>query len=132
VKGVAVVQDDQVEADWIGRDLLDREGGRIGKIEDVLRLGDATGGITLLVVEAGSPGSEKVLVPASEVRRAGDRLSVPYMRDRVKDAPKVKDELALTEHEKGKLCRYYGLLYVASPSEPSEGCEEMPDQRPGG
>jgi hypothetical protein len=132
VKGVAVAQEDQVQAHWIGHDLLDREGGKIGKVEDVLRHGDATGGITWLVVEAGSPGKERVLVPASDVRRAGERLSVPYMKDRVKDAPKVEDELALTEGEKSRLCRYYGLQYVASPSEPSDGCAEMPDQRPGG
>ena len=71
-------------------------------------------------------------MPAGEVRRSGDRLSVLHAKDRVTDAPKVEDEQALTTADEGKLCRYYGLPYGASTGEPAEGCTEMEDRRPAG
>ena len=126
-----MTSNDAAEAQWTGHDLFDLDGDKIGRIEDV-RYGDSTGDLNWLVVEGGYLGGKKIFVPATDVRRAGDRLSVPYTKDRVKDSPKVEDELVLTEADKGKLCRYYGLQYVASVAEPDEGCEEMEDKRPGG
>lgn len=123
---------DELKAPHIGQDLFDLEGDRIGSVEDVI-YGDATGDPEWLVVSSEAAGAERILLPAGEVRRAGDHLSVPHSRDRVGGAPKVEDGSVLTEAEKGKLCRYYGLLYVgAAGDEPTEGCVDMPDQRPGG
>jgi len=122
---------DKQEALWIGLDMYDVDGDKIGTVEDV-RYGEATGDPTWLIVETGLLGLKKIFVPAGEVRSSGGRLSVRYTKDRVKDAPKVDDDAALTEGDKGKLCRYYGLQYVRSADEPAEGCEEIPDQRPGG
>jgi hypothetical protein len=122
---------DEMEAQWTGHDLFDLDGDKIGKVEGV-RYGDVKGNLTWLVVETGILGTKKILVPAGEVRRAGDRLSVGYTKDRVKDAPKVENESALTEADQGELCRYYGLQYIPSASEPSEGCVEMKDIRPAG
>ena len=115
---------------FTGHDLLDVDGNKIGKIEDVL-MGDSMADLSWLVVDTGLLGG-KVLVPVGEVRRAGDRLSVPYTKDRVKSAPKAEDRLLLTEAEKGTLCRYYGLEYGATATEPAAGCTDTIDKRPGG
>ena len=126
-----MMESERPEGQWTGHDLFDLDGDKIGTIVDV-RLGEATVGVNWLVVATGLLGTKKIFVPVGEVRRSGDRLSVPYTKDRVKGAPKVEDESVLTEADKGKLCRYYGLQYVASVGGPEEGCEEMPDLRPGG
>lgn len=121
------------ESQWTGHNLYDLNGDKIGKVEGV-RYGDVTGSPTWLMVETGLLGLKKVFVPAAEVRRAGDRLSVPYTKDRVKDSPKIDNEEAPTEAEEGYLCRYYGMRFVSTPAEPAEGCEEMDTQdgRPAG
>ena len=122
---------DGLTSQWTGLDLFDLDGKKIGKVEDA-RYGDVTGGLQWLVVETGILGAKKIFVPAGEVRRSGDRLSVLHAKDRVTDAPKVEDEQALTTADEGKLCRYYGLQYGASTGEPAEGCTEMEDRRPAG
>jgi len=126
-----VTQNQEVQPQWTGHDLFDLDGEKIGTVEDV-RYGDVKGDLAWLVVETGLLGTRKIFVPANDVRRSGDRLSVPYMKERVKDAPKAEDEKVLTEADKGKLCRYYGLQYVAPTTEPVDGCSEIEDQRPGG
>ena len=126
-----MAESDELKGQWTGHDLFDLEGDRIGTVEDVV-YGGATGDPGWLVVGTDTPGADKILVPIAEVRRAGDRLSVPHTKERVAGAPPVKDALALTEGDKGRLCRYYGLQYVASADEPAEGCDDMPDLRPGG
>lgn len=126
-----MAENSEPRAGWTGHDLFDLDGQKIGTIEAVLH-GDATGGLNWLVVETGLLGTKRIFVPTGEVRRSGDRLSVPYTKDRVKDAPKVEDDLVPTEAEKSKLCRYYGLQYVASAGGPDEGCADMEDLRPGG
>jgi hypothetical protein len=130
-KGAEMAGSDELKGQWTGHDLFDLEGDKIGTVEDVV-YGGASGDPGWLVVGTGAPGADKIMVPVAEVRRAGDRLSVPHTKERVAGAPQVEDALALTEVDKGKLCRYYGLQYVASADEPAEGCEDMTDLRPGG
>ena len=125
-----MAHDSEPGPEGTGPDLFDLDGRKIGKIEDV-RSGEATAGISWLVVDAGFPHG-RILVPVSETRRSGGRLSVPFTKQRVADAPKVKQDLELTDADKSKLCRYYGLEYAGSPGAPADECEEMEDQRPGG
>jgi hypothetical protein len=115
---------------WTGHDLFDLDGNKIGTVEDVRGEADSREP-SWLVVETGFLGRKKIMVPAGGVRRSGRRLSVPYTKERVKDAPEVDDEQPLTEAEKGKLCRYYGLQYNSS-QVAADGCEEMQDIRPAG
>ncbi len=122
---------EEVETQWTGHDLFDLDGNRIGVVEDV-RYDAEAGDLQWLVVAAGAPEAKKIFVPAGDVRRSAERLSVLHTKERVQDAPKVEDEQAMTEAEKGKLCRYYGLQYVQSGTEPPEGCVEMQDVRPAG
>ena len=111
---------DELKGQWTGHDLFDLEGDKIGTVEDVV-YGGASGDPGWLVVGTGAPGADKITVPVAEVRRAGDRLSVPHTKERVAGAPQVEDALALTEVDKGKLCRYYGLQYVTSATNRPKG-----------
>jgi hypothetical protein len=126
-----MAENDESKTQCTGHDLFDLAGDKIGTVESV-HLGDLSGDPQWLVVDTGVPGAKKIFVPAGEVRRSGDRLSVLHSKERVADSPKVEDEQALTQGEEGRLCRYYGLQYVASEGEPAEGCVEIEDQRPAG
>ena len=126
-----MAQKDEPATRWVGHDLYDLDGNKIGKVEDV-RYGDVTGGLTWLVVETGLLGTKSIFVPAAEVRRAGDRLSVAHSEARVKDAPPVENAEALTPDDENKLCRYYGLQYGPAADAQAEGCEDMKDVRPAG
>jgi sporulation protein YlmC with PRC-barrel domain len=103
------------------------DGVRIGTIEDI-RMGDVAGNLKWLVVKTGLLGTKKVFVPAGEVQSSGSRLVVSYSKDLVKDAPHVKEQQAPPPAVEENLCRYYGLDYVRSASEPVEGCVE-PDEK---
>jgi hypothetical protein len=122
-----MAEKEQPRAEWVGHDLFDLDGDKIGTVEDV-RYGDYAGAPTWLVVETGFLGRKKILVPAGEVRRAADRLSVPFTKERVKDSPEVEDYSALTDAETGKLCRYYGLQYAPWAGRPGDGCDEIDKQ----
>jgi sporulation protein YlmC with PRC-barrel domain len=119
------------KSQWTGHDLFDLDGDRVGTVEDALHVG-TTGDPEWLVVETGGPETKRVLVPAGEVRRAGDRLTVLHTKERVENAPKVEHELFPTDADEQKLCRYYGLQHVSPDVLGAEGCAPMEDLRPGG
>lgn len=121
----------QQAEEWVGQDLYDLDGNKIGTVEEV-RFGDVTGGLQWLIVGAAEAGAKKIFVPAAEVRRSDDRLSARHSKARVTDAPVVEAGPALTQADEGRLCRYYGLQYAAAAESAGEGCEEMTDARPAG
>jgi sporulation protein YlmC with PRC-barrel domain len=114
------------ETQWSGRDVYDMDGDKIGTVQGARRgvVGDAV----WLVVKTELVDAGKILVPASEVRSAGDRLSVPYTKERVRNSPQV-DAHALSESAEGELCRYFGLQYLGAATEPAEGCVDMKDKQ---
>lgn len=118
---------ESTSTEWTGHDLLDSQGEKIGRIDDV-RFGDRTGGLKWLVVKTGLFGAKKILVPAGEVSPSCGEFTVPFSKDHVKKAPALGDQEALTKAEESQLCRYYGLDYVSSPMAPNEGCVEGADQ----
>jgi hypothetical protein len=121
--------DDESRALWVGRELSDLDGLAIGIVVDV-RKGDDMDDPTWLVVDAGLADGKRLLLPAGQVRRSVVRLTVLHSKDRVTSSPPVADATSLTDGDKGSLCRYYGLQYVAS--EGADGCSDMTDVRPAG
>jgi sporulation protein YlmC with PRC-barrel domain len=122
-KGVVMAGNDEVETQWTGHDLYDQDGEKIGTIEDI-RFGEIVGNLKWLVVKTGLLGTHRVFVPAGEVQSSGGRLVVSFSKDRVRGVPHVKNELASLPEVEENLCRYYGLDYARSVSEPAEGCVE--------
>ncbi len=118
---------EELETQWTGHDLYDVDGEKIGTIEDI-RFGELVGNLQWLVVKTGLFGAKRIYVPAGEVRSSAGKLVVSYNKDRVKDAPHVKDELASLPEVEEKLCNYYGLDYVRSVTEPAEGCVEPEEE----
>jgi uncharacterized protein (TIGR02271 family) len=96
-----------------GQDLLDRDGDKIGSIEEIyLDTGSQTPEWAL--VKTGLFGSKSTFVPLRDASREGDVLRVPYEKDQIKDAPKIDPDGALSADEEAELYRHYGMDYTSA------------------
>jgi uncharacterized protein (TIGR02271 family) len=95
---------------WIGQDLLEETGARIGRIGQIY-LDERTGQPTWATVRTGLFGTANSFVPLSGVQyQAGDLIS-SWDKATIKGAPHVEDDGDgyLTYEDEGTLYRYYGL-----------------------
>jgi PRC-barrel domain len=95
-----------------GRTLIDRDGDRIGKIDDVYE--DHRGGqAEWALVSTGLFGTKKTFVPLRDAHPIGEDLRVPVARNRVKDAPHIDADTELGEREERQLFEHYDVAYTA-------------------
>jgi uncharacterized protein (TIGR02271 family) len=93
---------------WKGRKLVDRDGDKIGSIEDVY-LDRSSGEPEWVAVKTGLFGSNVSFVPIGEASAQGaDEIRVPYEKDLVKDAPNVEADGELSPEEEQRLYSHYG------------------------
>jgi uncharacterized protein (TIGR02271 family) len=92
---------------WRGRTLVDRDGDKIGKVEDVY-LDRRTGEPEWVAVKTGLFGSNLSFVPIHGADTAGDDLRVAYEKDQVKDAPNIDPDGELSPEEERRLYQHYG------------------------
>src|SRR3954467_7891815 len=92
---------------WRGRTLVDRDGDKIGKIEDIY-LDRSSGEPEWVAVKTGLFGTNVSFVPIHDASPAGDDLRVAYEKDQVKDAPNVDPDGELSPEEERRLYQHYG------------------------
>jgi uncharacterized protein (TIGR02271 family) len=92
---------------WRGRSLVDRDGDKIGKVEDVY-LDRQSGDPEWVAVKTGLFGSNVSFVPIQDASTAGDDLQVAYTKDQVKDAPNIDPDGELSPEEERRLYSHYG------------------------
>jgi len=99
---------------WIGTDVHDVHGVRIGTI-DAIYYDEQTGRPEWLAIRTGFFGMNVSFAPiAGGVVRSGS-LALPYSKDQVRDAPNIDlEEAMLTPAEEQRLFRHYGLDWDAS------------------
>jgi sporulation protein YlmC with PRC-barrel domain len=100
---------------WRGRDVLDRDGERIGKLGDVY-LDGRTDRPAWAGVRTGLFGARESLVPLEGAEEAGDDLRVPWEKDLVKDAPDVDAEVEIDEEAERRLLEHYGRGTATAPA----------------
>lgn len=110
---------------WLGGDIHDPEGDKIGEVADVY-YDEETKQPEWLSVGVGWFGKIR-LIPATRVEKTGQGLRVPYSKDQVKDSPEVDGEI-VSQAEEQRLASYYGLDYEAQPNDP---CEPGAETKPG-
>jgi uncharacterized protein (TIGR02271 family) len=113
---------------WHGRDLIDRDGDKIGSIGDVY-LDDRTGQPEWLTVKTGLFGMRESFVPTANARAEGDTVRVPYEKSQVKDAPNVDADGALSQDEESRLYRHYGLTDGERTSASGPGGQDSADRQ---
>jgi sporulation protein YlmC with PRC-barrel domain len=94
--------------EWQGRTLVDRDGDRVGRIQDIY-LDAETDEPEWALVNTGLFGLKSTFVPISEARAEDDEVHVPFEKSVIKDAPGIEPEGELTESEEARLYDHYGF-----------------------
>ena len=95
----------------IGQNAYDSNGDKIGKVGHVF-LDDETGQPEFATVNTGLFGTSETFVPIANATIDGDRLTVPFTKDQIKDAPNVDaDGGHLDQSEEARLYQHYGMSY---------------------
>jgi uncharacterized protein (TIGR02271 family) len=93
-----------------GRTMLDRDGDKIGKIDDIYE-DKQTGQPEWALVNTGLFGTKKTFVPLRGASPVGEDVRVPIEKAHVKDAPGIDADGELSETEEHKLFTHYDLGY---------------------
>ena len=93
-----------------GRTMLDRDGDKIGKIDDVYE-DRQSGRPEWALVSTGLFGTKKTFVPLRGAQPTGEDVRVPLEKAHVKDAPGIDADGELSESEERKLFTHYDLGY---------------------
>jgi len=110
-----MIGQDQIQQS-IGSDMYSRDGDKIGRVGQVY-LDDTTGQPQWLTVNTGFFGTNESFVPITEADFSGDRVTVPFSKDRVKDAPNVAADGHISLDEERALYEYYELDYGSAGTE---------------
>jgi hypothetical protein len=97
---------------WSGRTMVDVSGDKIGTISDIYVEDEADEPVFALV-DTGLFGTQSTFVPLEGAERRNEEVSVPYQKERVKDAPRAGRDDALTPEQEAELYTYYGIAYVS-------------------
>jgi len=93
-----------------GRTLIDRDGDKIGKIDDVYE--DRQGAqAEWALVNTGLFGTKKSFVPLHDAQPAGEDVRVPLEKAQVKDAPRIEADGELSESDERQLFTHYDVAY---------------------
>jgi uncharacterized protein (TIGR02271 family) len=93
-----------------GRTMIDRDGDKIGKIDDVYE--DRQGGqAEWALVTTGLFGTKKSFVPLHNAQPVGEDVRVPLEKAQVKDAPSIEADGELSESDERQLFTHYHVAY---------------------
>jgi hypothetical protein len=93
---------------WIGTNLGDRDGMRVGVVCDVF-FDDTNARPAWLLVNLMRIGERHVLVPAQGVRSRRGMVTVPYEREVVRTSPAIEPTATLRGELLVRLARHYGV-----------------------
>jgi uncharacterized protein (TIGR02271 family) len=97
---------------WRGRELYDRDGDKIGKIDEVY-LDTTTNQPEWALVNTGLFGRKSTFVPLRDAETSGEEVRIAHTKSHVKDAPGIDPDGKLSESEEAELYRHYDLDYPA-------------------
>jgi uncharacterized protein (TIGR02271 family) len=101
--------------DFRGRTVLDTQGEKIGKVDELYY--DQEGGQPeWALVNTGLFGTKKTFVPIKGASPTGEDLRVRVTKDQVKDAPRIDADQELSEQEERRLFEHYGMPYTTEGS----------------
>jgi uncharacterized protein (TIGR02271 family) len=95
----------------IGSTAYSASGDKIGAVGQLF-LDDETGRPEFVTVNTGLFGTKESYVPVADANLDGDRLVLPFDKDKIKGAPNVDtDDGHLDRSDEQRLYEYYGLQY---------------------
>jgi uncharacterized protein (TIGR02271 family) len=106
---MATMQKDQILR-YRGEDLVDSDGSKIGKIEEIY-LDAESNAPEWALVHTGLFGTKRTFVPLHDATETDGKLRVPFDKGTVKDAPGIEANGQLSQREEAELYRHYGRDY---------------------
>jgi len=104
-------------ADWQGKMLVDSDGEKIGKLQDVY-VDVETDEPQFATVKEGRIGRHLTFVPLGGVTVGPDELQVPVTKDQVKAAPDIEQHgEELSQADESALYHHFELNYVPPDTE---------------
>ncbi|MGI8596414.1 MAG: PRC-barrel domain-containing protein [Thermoleophilaceae bacterium] len=97
-------------SEWRGREMFDRHGDKIGKIDSIY-VDQGSGRAEWALVNTGLFGMRSTWVPISEAVSEPHGVRVPVEKATVKGAPSMDPNSEMSRDEEVELFRYYGLSY---------------------
>jgi uncharacterized protein (TIGR02271 family) len=94
--------------EWRGRDVVDQEGAKVGRLEEIY-LDQQTGRPEWMLVHTGLLGTKSSFAPLAGARVDGEDVRIGYSKQEVKDAPAVEADGELSQEEEARLYAHYGL-----------------------
>ena len=105
---------EQIE-EWEGQDVVDCDGEKIGKLEDIYFEAGSREAV-FGCVKSGMLGRRHFLVPLGNATVSRDHVRVAYHQDQVKDAPQAEPGATLGSGMEQELARHYGIELTAPPA----------------
>jgi membrane protein len=96
--------------DWEGQTMLDRNGDRLGTIEEIY-LVEETGRPEWAVVRLSGLGRRRTLVPLTDATQSDDGIRGEYAKGVVKDAPSIGGDAEPSAQQVADVYRHYGIVY---------------------
>ena len=97
-------------ADWRGQEVVDRNGDKLGKLEDVYFDGE-TDEPAFAAVKSGLVNKSITLVPLTRASAGREYVRVDQAKSDVKKAPSFDTDAELSLNEEARVYRHYGLEY---------------------
>ena len=97
-----------------GDDLVDKDGAKIGTIDEIYLDADS-GEPEWALVTTGLFGTKRTFVPLADVTEEDGSLKVPITKDTVKEAPQIDATGQLTKDEESGLYTHYGIEQPTAP-----------------
>jgi len=98
-------------SDWRGKPIIDRDGTKIGKLEEVY-VDTETDQPMFGSVKEGLVTKHLTFVPLAGATASPDGLKVAVAKDQVKDAPNIYQDGELDANQEKDLFRHFGLDYL--------------------
>jgi len=120
----------QQKLSWRGQDLVDRDGDKLGRIEEIYLDAD-TDEPEWALVHTGLFGTKQTFVPIRDAQTGPDGIQVPFEKSLVKDAPKAEADGQLSQQEESSLYSHYGMNYSEAGSDsglPEGGAPQTTEQ----
>jgi uncharacterized protein (TIGR02271 family) len=94
--------------DWRGRTAVDREGDKLGTIEEIY-LDAETQRPEWALIKTGMFGTKSTFMPLEGSTSTGEQIEAPFTKQQVKDAPQPDADGELSPDDESALYAHYGL-----------------------
>ena len=111
--------------DWRGRDVVDSDGDKVGKLDEIY-LDQETGQPEWALVNTGMFGSKSTFVPLAGATPMGEQVRVNHSKETVKGAPGIDADAELSYEEEAELYRHYGMDYSGTSGAGTGQAETQP------